>query len=56
MVGDAASNVFNPVAQKELAVYNENMKSAASSFDIKSWETLTQAHRNFRKNTTNAKI
>ena len=33
------------------------MKSAASSsFDIKSWETLTQAHKNFRKNTTNAKI
>ena len=56
LVGDAAGNVFSPVGQKELAAYNENMKSASSSFDIKSWETLTQAHKNFRKNTTNAKI
>ena len=39
-----------------MAAYHENMKSAASSFDIKSWETLTQAHRKFRKNTTNARI
>lgn len=57
LVGDAsANNVFNPEAQRELAAYHENMKSAASSFDIKSWETLTQAHRKFRKNTTNARI
>ena len=57
IIGDAASNAFNPIALKELATYNEEMKSAASSsYDIKSWETLTQAHKNFRKNTTNAKI
>ena len=42
LVGDvSANNVFNPEAQRELAAYHENMKSAASSFDIKSWETLT---------------
>ena len=57
LVGDASINAFSNIeAQKEIAALHENLKSVSSSFDIKSWETLTQKHLNFHSNPADEKI
>ena len=43
---ELVSDVFSPhEPQKEIAKLHENLKSLSSSFEVKSWETLTQKHR-----------
>lgn len=55
---ELVSDVFSPhEPQKELAKLHENIRSLSSSFEIKSWETLTQKHRGgYGTRTGDAKI